>query len=239
LLTLKELKSELLIENLKKIQSIYCFNSRITNPLASKDKGLVLAAASKGNCINILKDYAEDADFFKLLSTAKKEDTIVSIANSDKGLIIMKKNKGKIFVSYSHKDKIYLDRLKTHLQVLSYEIDFEIWDDTKINTSDKWKETIERELNSASIAILLVSTDFLASEFIRNNELPQLLKSADDQGTKICSIIVQPCRFSQTKSIAQFQAANDPSEALSLCTVPRQEQIWLKFISDIQSLLEA
>ncbi len=57
---------------------------------------------------------------------------------------------------------------------------------TKIKAGDKWKEKIERALEKSAIAILLISADFLASDFIVDNELPPLLKSAEGKGKAHC-----------------------------------------------------
>ena len=52
-------------------------------------------------------------------------------------------------------------------------------------SGEKWKQKIEKALNDASIAILLISADFIASDFIINNELQPLLKNAEEKGTVI------------------------------------------------------
>lgn len=94
--------------------------------------------------------------------------------------------RASIFISYCHQDKVWLTRLQTHLKVLNnlgFHIDY--WDDTKIKTGDAWLNEIERNLNSATIAILLISTDFLASDFVMKKEIPQLLKNAAERGVHI------------------------------------------------------
>ena len=52
----------------------------------------------------------------------------------------------KIFISYSHKDKSWKDRLQTQLAVLELEGYFTVWDDRQIEPSDDWFAEIEREL---------------------------------------------------------------------------------------------
>ena len=87
----------------------------------------------------------------------------------------MEMKKHKIFISYAHTDKAYYDRLMILLNVLkNYVGGIDDWSDQRIKTGQRWKEEIEKALRQADIAILLVSTDFLASDFIRNNELPPI-----------------------------------------------------------------
>lgn len=85
-----------------------------------------------------------------------------------------------VFISYSHKDKGFLDRLMVHLRPLEKKKLIEPWADSRIVAGEKWKVAIESSLKKARAAILLISADFLASDFIVDNELPPLLKKADD-----------------------------------------------------------
>ena len=81
----------------------------------------------------------------------------------------------KIFISYSHKDSLHLDRLNKHLSPMEREGLVDAWSDQKIQSGDKWREKIEQALAHAKIGVLLISADFLASSFITKVELPALL----------------------------------------------------------------
>jgi hemoglobin-like flavoprotein len=82
----------------------------------------------------------------------------------------------KIFVSYSHKDSVWLERLRGQLGAGIYKEAFEIWSDLAIETGANWKEQIQAAIASSRIALLLVSKHFLASDFIINDELPSILR---------------------------------------------------------------
>ena len=77
-----------------------------------------------------------------------------------------------VFISYSHKDRKYVERLQVHLKPFVRSGQVEIWDDTKIQVGMNWSEAIRRALASAKVAILLISADYLASDFIALDELP-------------------------------------------------------------------
>ncbi len=127
--------------------------------------------------------------------------------------------------------------LNRHLKALSFQENIETWEDTKLRGSDTWEEEINKALDAASIAILLISTDFLASDFIRKNELPPLLQAAQNKGTRIFPVIVHPCLFVQNKNLSKFQSVNNPNRALSEVSKAEQERILVKLCIDIQSFL--
>lgn len=131
-------------------------------------------------------------------------------------------DKNRIFISYSHNDKHWLDRLKTHLRPLQYDGNLDIWDDQRIKVGEKWEEAIENALNTAGIAILMISADFLASEFIYRNELPPILERAKAGGTEVFPLIVGDSLFMRNKELSQFQTSNLPEEPLE--GLPRFEQ---------------
>ena len=145
---------------------------------------------------------------------------------SEEGGNKKEKEKKMIFISYSHEDKDHLKRLHVHLKPLQNNGMVDIWDDTKIRTGQKWKEEIETALSKAAIAILVISADFLASDFIVENELPPILKKAELEGTRVVPIILKPCRFSREKHLSQFQALNAPDKPLLSLSEIEQEKMW-------------
>ena len=102
----------------------------------------------------------------------------------------------------------------------------DVWDDTKIKVGDHWKNEIEKALQRAGIAVLIISADFLASDFIVENELPPILERAQLEGTKIVPVVLKPCRFSRDANLSKFQALNPPDRPVQAMSDVEQEAIW-------------
>jgi hypothetical protein len=121
--------------------------------------------------------------------------------------------RSRIFISYAHADADWLERLQKHLRPLEREGAL-IWDDTRLKAGARWREEIRVALAETKVAILLVSADFLASDFIVTDELPPLLQAAAEDGATILPVIISPCRFERMESLSRFQSVNDPKKPL-------------------------
>jgi hypothetical protein len=87
-------------------------------------------------------------------------------------------------------------------------------------------EQCRRHPAKARVAILLVSADFLASEFTTSKELPALLQKAKLRECKVISVIVGPCLFARIRDLQQFQAVNSPERSLARMRKVQAEE-WL------------
>ena len=143
----------------------------------------------------------------------------------------------KVFVSYSHQDKEWLNRLQVHLKPLERSGLIDQWDDTRILAGGKWKEEIEKALEQAKVAVLLVSADFLSSDFVADEELPKLLEANMKNGLAVLPVLVSPSRFTSTPSLSQFQAVNDPQKPLIALERADQEMVWVDLSVTIEELL--
>lgn len=148
------------------------------------------------------------------------------------------RERAAIFISYSHADADWLKRLRVHLKPLEREYGLDIWDDTRIKAGSRWRQEIKRALDAADAAVLLVSADFLASDFIRNDELPPLLLGAERRGIAILPVILSPCRFEREDAISRFQSVNS-TKPLTGLTRNEQEEVFVALAAAVEEKILA
>jgi O-acetyl-ADP-ribose deacetylase (regulator of RNase III) len=139
-----------------------------------------------------------------------------------------------VFISYSHQDKKWLKRLQLMLKPLLRKGSLSIWDDTQIKAGATWRAEIEDALQSAKAAVLLVSPDFLASDFIAEIELPQLLAAAERKDLKILWVYISPCFYQEIK-LGERQAAHDISRPLAGLRGPNLDNALIKICQKVKA----
>jgi hypothetical protein len=141
-----------------------------------------------------------------------------------------------VFVSYSHKDEKWRERLQVHLKPLVREGAIDLWDDSRIHTGQDWRTEIDKALSCARVAVLLVSADFLASDFISSEELPRILEAAQRRGVHILPVLLSPSRFSES-AIGRFQAVNEINKPLSKLKKQEAEEVFVSLSRDVERVL--
>lgn len=141
-----------------------------------------------------------------------------------------------VFISYSHFDEKHLKDVKRHFKPFLNKINF--WDDTNIEPGQEWKKEIEKAISKAKVAILLISTDFLGSEFITTKEIPPLLQAAEENGAVILTVILKPCLFEEFDKLNKYQAMNPPSKPVSKMDENESEELFVNLVRQTKKILE-
>lgn len=105
----------------------------------------------------------------------------------------------EIFCCYAHKDQPLLSRLITQLAPLQSQGIITIWADIDIDAGTEWEKEIEKHLDTAHIILLLVSPDFMASDYSYNREMERALKRHDRGEAKVIPIILRPIYWQELK----------------------------------------
>ena len=107
-------------------------------------------------------------------------------------------NRIEIFISYSHEDEALLKNLEKHLVGLKHAGLITVWHGRKISAGVPWEEEIARYLSNAQIVLLLVSANFIASDYCYGVEFPRALERYEQQAARVIAIILSPCRWRDT-----------------------------------------
>ena len=120
-----------------------------------------------------------------------------------------------VFVSYSRRDKAWLERVQVHLKPLARSGKLDLWDDTRIRTGQRWRDEIKAALARANVAVLPISADFYASDFIAKDELPPLLKAAQgERGLIIIGVHINYSDFENDEVLSEYQTVNTPDRPI-------------------------
>jgi tetratricopeptide (TPR) repeat protein len=110
-----------------------------------------------------------------------------------------------VFLSYSHKDECWKDCLEPHLSMLEKHGRLTYWDDRKIDTGADWYPEIQAAMEQATVAILLISADYLSSDFCLKEEIPFLLERRAKQGVLVIPILIHPCCWDEIDWLKTIQ----------------------------------
>ncbi len=118
----------------------------------------------------------------------------------------------RVFISYAREDEPWREKVTTALRPFVRPPN-SIWSDADIGGGEQWRAVIDEALQKTKVAILLVTADFLASDFIVEHELPTLVKAAKQNGLALLWVAVGDSGYEET-ALKDFQAANDPRQPL-------------------------
>ena len=142
----------------------------------------------------------------------------------------------KAFISYSHKDDMALERLHTHMAVLRREGKIEAWFDREILAGGDLDAEIDEQLESCGLFLLLVSPDFLASDYCVGREMGRALERHHAGEAQVVPIIVQPCDWKSTR-LRKLKALPQDGKPVSEWT--NENNAYIDVIKELRRVLEA
>ena len=144
-----------------------------------------------------------------------------------------------VFISYSHADRGWVERIRQVMAPLLMQQGkaLQLWDDSQIEPGDRWLEEIEAALANARVALLLVSAEFLASEFVMGREVPALLRAAEAEGVRVLWVPLSASLVRHT-AIHAYQALLPPEQALDALDPPQQRLALVRIAEAVHKALE-
>ena len=106
----------------------------------------------------------------------------------------------RVHIIYSHRDDRIVDELRKHLsslERLGIISQGSVWDDTVIRAGAEWSEEITRALDSTEVILLMISPDFMASDYIYNHELKRVMERHDAGEALVIPIFLRPVAWAQ------------------------------------------
>lgn len=135
-----------------------------------------------------------------------------------------------LFFSYSHADEKLRDELAKHLRILERQGIIETWHDRRIEAGECWESEILKHLQTADIILLLVSADFLASDYCWDIEMKNALERHGTGTAKVIPVILRPCSW-QDAPFGKLQAL--PKDGKPVVDWPSWDHAFLEVASGI------
>ena len=144
-----------------------------------------------------------------------------------------------VFVSYAHADEAYKDTFRKHVISLTRRNTIALWDDRALEPGVLWLDEIRDRVETCAIAVLLVSQDFLASEFIEAEEFSKLMSRHRRGEVQIFPVILKPCGW-KNNDLRHLQVLPKDGRAITSFSVEdgARDQTWVD-ISDAFSAVVA
>jgi tetratricopeptide (TPR) repeat protein len=143
----------------------------------------------------------------------------------------------QVFFSYSHRDEALRDELAKHLDILRRQGVISTWHDRCITAGREWAGEIDRELETADVILLLISVDFLSSDYINDVELTRAMARHEAQSALVIPVILRPCRW-QRGAFAKLQALPTNGEPVTSGKWASQDDAFLVVAQGIERAAE-
>jgi len=142
----------------------------------------------------------------------------------------------EVFFSYSHRDEKLRDKLAPHLSMLQREGVISAWHDRKIGAGTEWAKAIDDNLNAAGIILLLISADFLASDYCYDIEMQRAIARHEAGEARVIPIILKPVDWSSAP-FSKLQAF--PKDAKPVTTWSNRDAAFVDIAKGIRGAAEA
>ncbi|MGH9832456.1 MAG: TIR domain-containing protein [Blastocatellia bacterium] len=142
-----------------------------------------------------------------------------------------------VFISYSHKDETWMNRVATHIGVSQQQGLLDLWHDRLIAGGDDWYEAIVGAIDSGCVAILLVSANSLTSDFIKREEIPRILQLRDEGRMRLFPIVISSCDWEAVDWLKRVNLRPNDGRALDLGTDAQINADLAKIAKEIRLLI--
>lgn len=144
---------------------------------------------------------------------------------------------GNIFISFAEEDLAVVKELEKTLKPLTRRGEVSVWTFKHILAGQKWREEIDEALKEAGATFLIISRDFLNSDFSVEVELPEILRRAKAGNITMLTLFASPVPSDAIRDILDFQALNGPNNSLKGMTDLARDEFWVTVYERVKELL--
>lgn len=141
----------------------------------------------------------------------------------------------KIFYVYSPKDAPLREELEVHLSSLKRQGAIEGWHDQMIAPGDDWAEKTSSELESSDVILLLVSADFIASDFCYGRQMKRALELHEGGKARVVPIMLRECDCDHVP-FAKIQGL--PKDGLPVTSWDNKDSAWTAISKGIRQVVQ-
>ena len=141
-----------------------------------------------------------------------------------------------LFFAYSRQDEALRDELEVHLATLKRQGLIEAWHDRRIGAGEDWEERISEHLEAADVILLLISPDFIASDYCYGVELKRALERHQEGSARVIPVILRPCAW-QDLPFGGLQAT--PQDGRPVTTFPNRDEALLQVTQAVKKALKS
>ncbi len=141
----------------------------------------------------------------------------------------------EIFVSYAHQDEPLLSELNKHLKILQRTAMGMVWFDQRIGKGDEWEKELLLHMKTADIILLLISSDFIASDFCYSNEMTLAMARHQRHEACVIPVILRPTSW-HNAPFAKLQAL--PKSAKSVTEWSNRDAAFLDITKGIEGVMK-
>jgi TIR domain len=141
----------------------------------------------------------------------------------------------EVFFSYAHEDEALRDKLAKHLKLLERDRVIKAWSDRNITAGEDWKNAIDERLESANIILLLISADFLASDYCYDIELDRALERHKNKEARVIPVIL---RSSDWQSAAFGKLAALPTGGKAITSWENEDEAFTDVAKGLRKAIE-
>lgn len=141
-----------------------------------------------------------------------------------------------LFYSYSHIDEALRDELEKHLKLLQRQHVIDTWHDRKIISGTEWDKAINKNLDTADIILLLISSDFLASDYCWDIEIQRAMQRHEEKTAVVIPVLLRPC---DTGNANFMKLQGLPKNFKPVTTWTNQDEAFTDIAKGIRTAAEA